>query len=342
MAAVVEPYLERERIPGAVIALVVDGKPTLVGAFGLADVKSKAPMTAQTRFQVGSVTKTATATLVGVLAEEKRLSFEDEVSKHLPAGVVLPAALAEIRLSELMTHTSGLPREPINRENLPDTPSVMVPMTVEQLFDGLGRTKLERQRGEDWSYSNLGYGLLGALAAEAGEQPYPDLLQTKVLTPLGMKHSGVYVGDDAPENLASCYWPEDAELQARKPWRFGSACAFSGLVSTAGDLALLLAAQIDGGTDSLLEKETLAFLHRPLVEIEGSRGRSMAPGWFVDPMPGGGVALGHGGEVDGHSAVIAFFPGMRAGMVVLCNKGGKSAEGLAYPLMGAVLPRLSR
>jgi len=336
LTGVVEPYLAAEHVPGVVVALVVDGRPGPVEAFGLADLASERPMTRETRFQVGSVTKPFTATLVALLADDGALDANDPFAKHLPPGTVVPEPLRAITLLQLGTHTSGLPREPVNRVNLPDTPSVMVPMSVAELLDGLATTELEGEPGAKVVYSNLGYALLGA--AVAGDD-YPELLRERVLAPLGMTRSGVFLGDDVVPDLASCYWPEDAEPVAREPWRFESACAFSGLVSTGGDLARFVAAQMEASEDALLSpgaRELLFSPHAPFPDVGGEMGF----GWFVTPLPGGSLSLGHGGEVDGHSACIAFLPELRFGLVVLANRGGDAAEGLIRQLMEALLPRL--
>lgn len=335
LAAVVEPWLAETGVPGAVVAVVTDGRPGVVAPFGLADVATDRPMTAETRFQVGSVTKPVTATLVALLADAGALAWDDPVGDHLD----LDGPLAEPTVRQLATHTSGLPRNPVNRRDLPDSPSVMLPMSLEELLRGLEETELERAPGEAWAYSNLGYAVLGALASEAADEPYDELVAGLVLEPLGMASSGVFLGDVPVPRLASCYWPEDEEVVARDPWRFGSACAFAGLVSTAGDLARFLAAQMDASDDALLTADARAALHTPRVTIDAERGRAMTPGWFVDPLPGGLRAIGHGGEVDGHSAVVVFLPDLRAGLVVLCNRGGDAAESLIRPLLGVALPR---
>ncbi len=340
LAQVVEPLLASEAIPGTVVALTSPDGTTRIEAFGLADVAGAEAMAPGTLFQVGSVTKPLTATLIALLVQEGVLAFDAPLGSCFEPGVV-PEALAAITLEELMTHSSGLPREASNRVDLPHTPSVMQPMSTAELLAGLAHTRLEREPGEAWGYSNLGYALLSAVAAEAGGAPYHEQLTQRVLTPLGMLHSGIFVGD-TPPGLASCYWPEDEELTSREPWRFGTACAFSGLVSDAGDLARFLAAQMERGEGALLAPETLAYLHGPRVNLDGAGGRAMAPGWFIDPMPGGLVVVGHGGEVDGHSAVIACIPAVQVALVVLCNKGGRSAEVVARALMAAVLPRMLR
>ena len=336
LRALVEGELASQGIPGAVVGFVVDGRPGDVHAFGLADVASGRPMTVDTRFQVGSVTKPVTTTLVARLAAEGVLSFDDPLSKHLE----LPEELGAITLRELAQHRSGLPREAVNRRDLPNSPSVMLPMSQEELLEGLPATSRARDVREA-RYSNLGFAVLGAAASEAAGAPFDRLVSERVLKPLGMRRSGVFLGDETPEGLASCYWPEDGELRAREPWRFGSACAFSGLVSTAGDLTRFLSAWL-AADDRFLAKATRDALATPTQPPTPTDGLAPATGWFVASLPGGLQALAHGGEVDGHSAMIACFPKLRTGIVVLCNRGGDSAERLSRAVMGLALAGWAR
>ncbi len=327
----VEGHLASSGVPGAVVAFVVDGKPDAVHAFGLADLASGRKMTPQTRFQVGSVTKPVTTALLARLQAKGVLSLDDPLSKH----VDVPATLASITLRELAQHRSGLPREAINRRDLPDSPSVMIPMSNEELLEGLAKTPRSGEVVEA-SYSNLGFAVLGLVASEAADGGYERLVAQHVLQPLGMSASGVYVDEATPDGLASCYWPEDEEPIARAPWRFGSACAFSGLVSTAGDLARFLAAQLDR-EDTFLSNALREELRRPTQAPDPQSGLAPATGWFVANLPGGLQAIAHGGEVDGHSSMIAFFPKLNTGIVILCNRGGDSAEMLSRNVMGLAL-----
>lgn len=335
LRTLVEGYLAEQNIPGAVVGFVVDGQPDAVTAYGLAEVASGREMTADARFQVGSVTKPITATLVARLAAMDVLSFDDPLSRHLD----LPGELGAITLRELASHRSGLPREPINRRNLPNSPSVMIPMSTGELLDGLARTARREDAGV--LYSNLGFALLGCAAGAAAGEDYARLVEDLVLEPLGMSSSGVFLGDEPPKGLAGCYWPEDDEWIAREPWRFGSACAFSGLVATAGDLTRFLAAQM-ASDEAFLTRELRALLHTAAGPPDPESGLAMANGWFVAALPGGLQAIAHGGEVDGHSATIAFLPKLRAGLVVLCNKGGDSAEGLSRRVMGLAMQTWTR
>ena len=336
----VEPVMEQKRIPGAVIGVVVGDELVLREAFGYRDLASMAPMEPETLFQIGSVTKSLTATLVGILAAEGALRWDERIGTIWTGEHALPVALRPLTLRQLAAHVAGLPREPVNRRNLPESPSVMLPYSRAELHAGLAETELEGAPGAAWAYSNLGYAILGRTLELATGRSYEELLRTRLLEPLGMTDSGVSATPEVVERFAACYWPEDDEPIARDPWEMGEVCAFAGAYSSVDDLARFVAAQYDDGAEAVIGPEARRELHAPLIEIPELGGRRMAPGWFVDELPGAGRLLGHGGEVDGHSACIAFLPEARAGLIVLANQGDDSAESLILPLLGQVLPAL--
>ena len=124
---IVAPVMEERGIPGAVVGIVVGDDLVVREAFGVRDVESGAPMTPDVLFQVGSVTKPFTATLLGLLVADGRIGFEDTLGQRLGDEVRLPAPLRAITLRQLATHSAGLPRNPVNRRDLPDSPGVMLP-----------------------------------------------------------------------------------------------------------------------------------------------------------------------------------------------------------------------
>ena len=335
--AIVAPILEAKRIPGAVVAVVVREELVLVEAFGKRSLEGDVAMTTDTMFQVGSITKPFTGTLLGLLVADGLLTYETTLGEVFADEVDVPDALAPITLAQLASHASGLPRNPVNRRDLPGSPSVMLPYSVAELYGGLAETALEFAPGERLGYSNLGYALLGRALEVASGESYGELLAARVARPLDL--ASLQVGTDGvEERLAACYWPEDEELRERDPWRFGEVVSFAGVATDAADLARFLAAQSPAA--GKFAPAVLAAVHEPRVEIDPELGRAMSAGWFVDGFPGVGPVLGHGGEVDGHSACMAFVPGIDIGLVVLANLGGDSAEVLSMALMRGVLPRL--
>jgi CubicO group peptidase (beta-lactamase class C family) len=129
----VEAGMRLSGAPSYVVGIVSREGLVYAKAFGLADIGANRRATVETIYQVGSVTKTFTATLLCILIDEGTLSLDDPVAEYLPAGVCLPTdhhGAPAITLRHLATHTSGLLTNPINRKNVPGSPSVMMPYSL--------------------------------------------------------------------------------------------------------------------------------------------------------------------------------------------------------------------
>ena len=138
-------------------------------------------------FEIGSVTKVFTGLLLADLAERGIVGLDDPLARYLPASVRVPAFEGrEIILADLASHTSGLPRNPKGMLGrwLRDRHNPFAALTVEDVHEGLARTRLRRRPGERVRYSNLGVGLLGQALERAAEQPYEQLVRERIGLPL--------------------------------------------------------------------------------------------------------------------------------------------------------------
>jgi CubicO group peptidase (beta-lactamase class C family) len=344
LRAAIEKVLAEQRIPGAVVGVLHGDRLVFAEALGVRDLEQGLPMTTATLFQVGSVTKSFTATLLGILVDRGTVALDDPISAHLPERLALPATIGALTLDQLATHTSGLPLNPPNRRDLPDSPSVMLPYSVRELYEALRTTELQASPGSRASYSNYGFAVLGHVLECAAGKPYAELLRDEILIPLGMKDTGVYPSTDQESRFARAYWAEDEERVARPRWEFGEVAGFAGVFTSLGDLAKFVAAQYaDGG--GLLRPATRALLHAAKGDQPVVHGLLAARGFFTGQMKGLGSFVAHGGEIDGYSAVMMFLPEHKAGFVVLANLGGSTGEALGTAMLRqapAWLPALSR
>jgi D-alanyl-D-alanine-carboxypeptidase/D-alanyl-D-alanine-endopeptidase len=152
-------------IPGAAVGIVCDGQLVYAKGHGVRSVERHEPVAVNTLFQIGSVTKVVTATLLVQLLDEGRVELDAPVDHYLPAEVETPwktwDAFARLTLRLLATHWAGLPRNPPNRRDRPHAPSVMEPYSVAELYQGLAQTTLLFSPGTSWQYSNDGVAVLG-------------------------------------------------------------------------------------------------------------------------------------------------------------------------------------
>ncbi len=170
--------------PGGSIIVVQDGKTLLRKGYGMADLELGVSVKPEMVFRIGSMGKQFTAVAILQLVKEGRVKFDDPLSKYVPD---FPGAEA-IRVEQLLTHTSGI-------RSYNDVPSALIGIrddkTPMQLVDGIRNETPAFAPGESWMYSNSGYLFLGIIIERASGMKYADYMQTKLFTPLGLKHTFV-------------------------------------------------------------------------------------------------------------------------------------------------------
>jgi CubicO group peptidase (beta-lactamase class C family) len=296
-------------------------------SFGVRNRASGEPATPDTLYQIASVTKTFTATLLAILRDEGVVSLDDPVRRYLPTGVRLPATGAtgdpEITLRHLVTHTSGLRLQPTNyvfegRHNNHYTP--------ELLYACLAESSLLFPAGSSFSYSNLGYVLLSHALANAADASYEDLLRTRIFEPLGMDASTVNLSPEQIDRLATHYWPDDPHTPT-PPWLPGEIAGQGGVTSTVRDMAKYLSMQLraDHADAGPLRGATLREIQRPHRRRQAGD-RSMGLGWFILHDGERGDVLMHSGYTGGNSSYVALSPEHAVGVCVLVNAGWTPAQ----------------
>jgi CubicO group peptidase (beta-lactamase class C family) len=312
--------------PGGVAVAWVDEsgvKFFQTGRFAKTDDR---PVTPDTQFEIGSVTKVFTSLLLAESERAGKVNRDDPVTKYLkvsaaPEGL---ARLEKITLLMLATHTSGLPRLPPNIAPA-DMRDPYADYTREKLLAGLAMSAANVKAPADYAYSNYGAGVLGQALAAAWGQSYTDALRQHVLDPLGMAQTTLgLTGAVAAGNMA----PGHGE--GGKPvanWTFDAIAPAGTLRSSARDMALFLQACL-GLRQTPLAASFAATeqSQRPLVGLVGSIGL----GWHLtaDDPP----IIWHNGGTGGYRSFIGFDPRGKCGLVVLVNTS-QSPDGLAFGLL---------
>ncbi|MEW6741229.1 MAG: serine hydrolase domain-containing protein [Planctomycetota bacterium] len=316
-------------IPGMAIAVVKHDGIVLARGFGSCDLEKELPATEETIFAVGSTTKAFTAMLVAMLADEGVVSFDDPVSKHLPAFRLKDeAANAEVRLRDLLSHRTGLTRQTL-------------------LWFGTGVTQdeiLERvPYAEPWAkfrtrflYNNVMYMAAGLASARAAGVDWSELLRARLLEPLGMTHTTSsirHLGEEPP--VAQGYaWDGDKQRWRPQPWQnidnVGPAGAInSNVLDMAQWLRLLLGRGVFGGKRLVSEER-----FNELWAEHNSAGPRVGYGlgWFLREWDKRKV-IEHGGNIGGFSAEVGLLPEANLGFVLLMNL---SAAGLQQECLAIV------
>lgn len=301
--------------------LVVEGDRVLLDkGYGMASLEWQVPNTPETKFRLGSLTKQFTATLILLLQQDGKLNVNDPVSKYLADT---PSAWANIKLANLLGHTSGIPSFTGFKEFPTWSMSPHTPAEEIALF----RDKpLDFEPGSKFVYSNSNFIVLGAVIEKVSGKKYADLLRERIFDPLGMKDSGLDSDELVLPKRASGYHPGGHGIEVARsesmsiPWSAGA------IFSTTGDL-LKWEHGLFGG--KILNADSLKLMTTP---GKGDYGL----GVFIENRDGVRV-VSHGGGIEGFNTHLAYAPEKQIAVVVLSNVNGAAPGTMGGQLMDTVL-----
>ncbi|HVT38877.1 MAG TPA: serine hydrolase [Gemmatimonadaceae bacterium] len=317
--------VEAKRAAGIVVGtLDANGRSSIV-AFGPADAGGTRPIDANSVFEIGSITKTFTATILADMVMRGEVKLDDPVAKYLPSDVHVPSRGGkQITLVDLSTQSSGLPRMPANFHPT-DANNPYADYSVRQMYDFLSAYELTRDIGSRYEYSNLGVGLLGhALALRAG-MSYEALVTARVLGPLGMTDTRITLTPSQRSRLAVGH---DNALRLVANWDLPTFAGAGALRSTTADMLKYLAANLDS-THGPLAK-AIAFTHVSRHATDDPN-LSIGLNWHILRRDGTQIVL-HNGGTGGYHSFIGFDPARRVGVVVLANSSA-SIDDIALHLL---------
>lgn len=317
-------------MPSVQACVFRDGEVIWESVLGVADVSSGRAATADDAYRIGSITKTFTAVLVMQLVGEGRIDLEAPLRTYLPEAPVGPT----IRMA--LSHLTGVQREPPG-----EIWESMQSPTREELIGDLEDAELVLQPGEQWHYSNLVFALLGEIVLRTGASSYEELLQRRILDPLGLTRTSLR--PDEPK--ASPYYVDpytDIVRDEPDPEVTDTTAAAGWLWSTSADLARWGTFLADGA-EGVLPKATLDLMARVRTMADE---KSWSLGWGLGLelfRRGDRVFAGHGGAMPGFLAGLVVDRGERTGAAVLMNTGANVDPTLvALDLACATLDALPR
>jgi D-alanyl-D-alanine-carboxypeptidase/D-alanyl-D-alanine-endopeptidase len=306
---------------GLVVGLLREAGAEFAG-YGVADPAAGDPPDADTLFEIGSITKVFTSLLLAVSVEADKVRLEDPVRKFLPRGASPRAQdKKEIRLIDLATHTSGLPRLPSNL--VPTRPqNPYADYTATLLFQGLPREALQSAPGTTFAYSNLGAGLLGQAVAQAWKKPYEDLVLEKIARALGMSSTVFRAAAAGKLRRAAGFSSPGVPAS---PWEFSALAGAGALRSTARDMVRFAAANIGlyEVKDTRL-RDAIEASHKERFRVDDHL--SVGLGWHLLQLDGiDGVKkideplIWHNGQTGGFHAFLGILKRRKIGVVILAN-----------------------
>jgi CubicO group peptidase (beta-lactamase class C family) len=297
---------------GIVLGVLEADGSTRIVSYGHAGPNGP-PVGARSVFEIGSINKTFTGTLLADMAAKGEVALTDPISKYLPKGVSAPRRDGrEITLIDLATHHSGLPRLADNHRPA-DPANPYADFTVEKVYAFLSSHDLRREPGSAFEYSNVGMGLLGHLLARAAGRSYVDLVRQRILEPLGMTVTGYALEGEIAKWMTKGHNVSGAEV----PYWFATEAIHGagGLRSNMEDMLKYLKANIGPPANDLQRAMRAAQEARKTIE-----GGSTGLAWQIRSFDGRTLIM-HGGNTAGFSTFLGFDPGKRVGFVMLANQG---------------------
>lgn len=333
--------LQQYGTPGLSLALVDRRGVITARAYGYADLERFRPVQRDTRFEIGSISKSFTALALMQLADSGRFDPAAPVTRYLP-WFTPSNRFTPITAHHLLSHTAGLPSD---RDEIPSSRA--------QAYLARERT-VATPPGSYWAYSNIGYQVLGVLLETLTRQSYADVIRQRLLLPLGMTGAAAQFTHADRPNLAVGYQPLHDDRPARPgeplvvaPWlEYGS--GDGAIVASATELGAYLAMLLNGGNGPagpLVSPQRFKRLMSPIAPV-GTSGDHYGYGFFLGKVDGRQV-FEHSGGMVGYSSYLIGDPAMGIGVVAFVNGPGNAGgvatfalRALGAAMRGDTLPSL--
>jgi CubicO group peptidase (beta-lactamase class C family) len=316
--------------PGAAVIAARDSEAVFRGAYGLANVELDVSLAPHMVFRLASITKQFTAMAIMILAEQGKLSLDDDLATLLPD---YPATTQRITVEHLLTHTSGIP----NYTAMPEWYALM--RNDLALYDLIALWKDQPLRfnpGERWAYCNSAYVLLGAIIERVSGQSYDDFLLQHIFEPLGMHNTSGAQNETIIPGRVAGYERGANGLQNASYLSMTHPYAAGALMSTVDDLLLWDEALY---SDQLVSKAMLERAHRPFVLNDGTP-TAYGYGWAIFDYDGDHI-VAHAGGINGFQTYALRIPAEHVYVAVLMNStlGEPPVSMLAFKISRILLGR---
>ncbi len=322
LAAFAQAEMQAAGAPGLAYTVVKDGHAATY-AHGTALLGSGDPVTPDTPFVIGSVSKSFTAMAVMTLVEAGQVDLDAPISDYLGGFRGRPSG--EITIRQLLSHTSGYATRQGNETHVDRRRG---DDELARQVNRIAQWSPRRAPGEGWEYSNANYLILGALIEKVSGLDYADYMDTHILRPIGMNHSFISDGQ-RHEQMATGHQPWFGTKRALKDRRTNRVTApAGGLVASASDLGLYLAVMVNG-QDDIIRAETKALMLQPANDASPFYGL----GWFIDKSNGTAY---HSGLSPGVETLALLSPQKREAAAVLVNANSGMGFGVNTGLLNGI------
>ena len=322
---------DRGDSPGCAVGASRDGKVLYTHGYGAANLEYDVPITAASIFESGSVAKQFTAAAIVLLAQEGKLSLDDDIRRYLPE---VPNFGDTIRIRHLLTHTSGLRDqwELLAIEGRGPGTQVHSPSTTLDLV--IHQKSLNFPPGTEYSYSNTGYALLGIIVQRLSGQTLDAFTQTKLFTPLGMSHTRWRDDFTAVVKGRTTAYAGTAERGFHTDMPFTNMIGNGGLLTTVGDLLRWNENFFNPtiGGRSFVDTMQTRMVLRDRRRIPYALGVSVG-------AYDGVAEVSHSGATAGYRSFLARYPDQHVSLAVLCNVGSANPVALGHQVADLLITK---
>lgn len=322
----VEHWRKHWNVPGIAVGILSNGKQDCRG-YGITSIETQHPVTADTLFQIGSISKVYTTALVMILVDQGKADLDTPVTKYLPSLKLKDEnALKQITLRHLVTHTSGVFGDFFDDFGMGDD-------ALGRYVEAMAELRQIYQPSELWAYTNSGFNLAGHVIERLLDKPFEDAMRELLLEPAGLDRTFQFAHEAITYPLAVGHVhpdPQDEEtleIARRYPLPRASHAA-GGIISNVGDLLKFAQLHLDGGKvgdTQVISEASVKAMQEPQVKAAGLADQ-WGLGWMLFDVEGTRI-IGHGGTTNGFQAVLRVVPEKEFAIAILTNGDrGHAAE----------------
>ncbi len=324
------------RCGSATVAIMVDSTIVYAEGFGMAQREKGIPVDADTLFNMGSISKVYAAAAIMLLVDDGRVSLDRPVSEYLPDFRMADKRYRDITVRMTLNHSSGLPgTEGSNTFGFAHNDKAM-----QETLETLAHSHLKHNPGEMYAYCNDGFSLAEMIVRRVSGKKFSEFLQERIFTPLGVKNTGVSVGEIRDKTRAAYYNPETGKIE---PFEVASILGAGGLSTTASDLCRFL--DTFSSQNKLFSKASLDEMKKS--QPSAFRGKlrnpaiSLGLGWDMTELPrykaAGLQVLGKSGGTGNYSSMCFTVPDKRISVAVIASGPHSGAMQMALDILDVVL-----
>ena len=303
--------MKRLQVPGVAIGIWQGGEEYAEG-FGVTSLEHPLPVTADTLFQTGSISKTFTGTMLMQLAEQGNVDLDAPVKKYIKDFKLRDQAVTQkVTVRHLLTHMGGWVGDYFNDFGNGDD-------ALEKMVEDISTLSQVQPLGTIWSYNNTGFNVASRIIEIVTKKPYEQAAQDMLLDPIGLRMSFFYPSDILfTHRFVVGHQKVENNVQVARPWAIGRAGnGVGGVVSTVRDLLKYGRFHMSNGKKNIISGKSLKAMRVPQADA-GPRGL-MGITWFIRKV-GDLTTYSHGGATNGQQALFCFIPEKDFALAILTN-----------------------